>query len=239
MDRRLVEKLKEFDNAETVVISNAGANVSGLKNTLIQLLRENNFVEIKIITHDNCGAMKLVTEHLFEMKRATPNIYVHLVRQFENKVHQAVELDSVNEKHQKERMEGIAKGTKVQSEMLKMHTLGIPPIMMEQRKVGYYLIVSKPVFGGYRSLFDRAGIERYSTYAILGYGEELLNDIEIAVSELGVSEIFFLIQNENERRIMEKYRDLVKISIHRSEIVLEYGIKTSIVENFQNSGKGR
>jgi len=130
MDRRLVEKLKEFDNSETVVISNAGANVFGLKNTITHLLHENNFTEIKIITHDNCGAMKLVTEHLFEMKRATPNIYVHLVRQFENKVHQAAELDSVNEKLQKERMEGMAKGTKVQSEMLKLHSLRIPPMMM-------------------------------------------------------------------------------------------------------------
>jgi len=238
MDRRLVEKLKEFDNSETVVISNAGANVFGLKNTITQLLHENNFTEIKIITHDNCGAMKLVTEHLFEMKRATPNIYVHLVRQFENKVHQAAELDSVNEKLQKERMEGMAKGTKVQSEMLKLHSLRIPPMMMEQRKVGYQLIVSKPVFGGYKSLFNRVGMERYSTYAILGYGEELLNDIEIAVSWLGVIEIFFLIQNENERRIMEKYRDLVKISIHRSEIVLGYGIKTSLVENFPIELKG-
>jgi len=81
-------------------------------------------------------------------------------------------------------------------------------------------------------------MERYSTYAILGYGEELLNDIEIAVSWLGVIEIFFLIQNENERRIMEKYRDLVKISIHRSEIVLGYGIKTSLVENFPIELKG-
>jgi carbonic anhydrase len=238
MDRRLVEKLKEYDNAETVVISNAGANVFGLKNTIAQLLSENNFAEIRIITHDNCLAMKLVTEHIFEMKRTPPNIYVHLVRQFENKVHQAAELDSVNEKLQKERMEGIAKGTKVYSEMLKMHTLGIPPIMMEQRKIGYQLIVSKPVFGGYRSLFDRAGMERYSTYAILGYGEELLNDIEIVVSWLGVIEIFFLIQHENERRNMEKYRDLVKISIHRSEIVLGYGIKTSIVENFPSKMKG-
>ena len=232
MDRRLVEKLKEFDNVETVIISNAGANVFGLKNTIDRLLLENNFAEIRIITHDNCGAMKLVTDHLFEMKRVAPNIYVHLVRQFENRVQTAVELDSVNEKLEKERMEGMAKGTKVYSEMLKLRTLGILPMMMEQRKAGYYLIVSKPVFGGYKSFFDRAGTERYSTYAILGYSVELLDDIDIAVSELGVIEIFFLIQNENERRIMEKYRDLVKMRIHRSEIVLGISIKTTIIENF-------
>ena len=232
MDRRLVEKLKGFDNVETVVVSNAGANVFGLRNTIAQLLNENNFAEIRIITHDNCGAMKLVAKHLFEMKRTSPDIYIHLVRQFENKVHTAVELDSINERVQRERMEGMAKGTKVFSEELNVRSLGIPPIMMEQRKVGYCLIVSKPVFGGYKTLFDRSGRERYSTYAILGYGDELLNDIEIAVSELGVIEIFFLIQNENERRIMEKYRDLVKMRIHRSEIVLGYGIKTTIVENF-------
>ena len=148
------------------------------------------------------------------------------------KVHKAVELDSVNEKLQNERMEGMARGTKVFSEMVKLHILGIPPDMVKQRKIGYHLIVSKPVFGGYKSFFNRVGAERYSTYAILGYGEELINDMEIAVSELGVIDIFFLIQNENERRIMEKYRDLVKISIHRSEINLGYDIKTSIVENF-------
>src|ERR1700681_586515 len=101
MDRRLPEKMKEYDTIDTVIISNAGANVLGLKNTISRLMQENNFAEIKIITHDNCGAMKLVTAHMFEMKRAPPNIYVHLVRQFENKVHQAVEVDSVNEIVQK------------------------------------------------------------------------------------------------------------------------------------------
>ena len=232
MDRRLVEKLKEYDNPDTVIISNAGANAYGLKNTITQLLYENNFSEIRLITHDNCGAMRLVTQHLFEMKRVSPNIYVHLVRQFENRLHKAVEVDTVNELIQKERLEGMAKGVKVYSEMIKLQSLGIPPLMMEQRKAGYSLIVSKPLPGGYKSLFLRAGMERYSTYVILGYGEELINDIEIAVSELGVTQILFIIQNESERRIMEKYRDLVKVSIHRSEIALGCEVKTSIVGNF-------
>jgi hypothetical protein len=232
MDRRLVEKLKEYDNAETVIVSNAGANVLGLKITFTRLLQENNFAEIRIITHDNCGAMKLVSEHLFEMRRATPNVYVHLVRQFENRVHTAIELDAVNEKIQKERMEGMVRGAKVYSEPMKLHTLGIPQEMMVQQRASYHLIVSKPVFGGYKSFFNYAVGEKYSTYALLGYGQDLINDIEIAVSKLDVIDISFLIQSENERRIMEKYRDLVKTSIHRSEITLGYEVKTSIVENF-------
>jgi carbonic anhydrase len=230
MDRRLPEKMKEYDNADTAIISNAGTNVFGLKNTIGRLTQENNFAEIRIITHDDCGAMRLVTEHLFEMKRASPNIYVHLVRQFENKVHQAIELDSVNEKIQKERIEGMIKGPKVTSEMLRLHSLGIPKEMMEQKKEGYYLIVSKPVFGGYKSLFEKMKMERYSSYVIQGYGEEILNDMEIAVSELGVMEIYFVIQNENERRSMEKYRDLVKMSVHRSEIANRREVKTFVVQ---------
>jgi len=230
MDRRLVEKMKEYDNADTVIISNAGANVLGLKSTIGRLVQENDFTEVRIITHDNCGAMRLVTQHLFEMKRAPPNIYVHLVRQFENKVQQAVELDSVNEKIQKERMEGMIKGVKVFSETIKLHTLGIPKEMMERRQEGYHLIVSKPVFGGYKSLVSQIYAEKHSSYVILGYGEELINDIEIAVSELYVIDIYLVIQNENERRTMEKYRDLVKMSIHRPEITNKREVKTFIVE---------
>ena len=235
MDRRLVEKLKEYDNSDTVIISNAGANVSGLRNTIARLLQKNSFAEIRILTHDDCGAMRLVSEHLFEMRRAAPNIYVHLVRQFENRAHEAVELDHVNEIVQKERMEEMARGTRVYSEMVKLHTLKIPAEMMKQKEATYRLIVSKPVYGGYKSFFNSvSGEKKYSTYALLGYGQDVINDIEIAVSRLEVIEIFFLIQDACERRVMEKYRDLIKTSIHRSEIALGFEIRTSIVENFQN-----
>src|SRR5579872_3693509 len=230
MDRRLPEKIKEYDNVDTVIISNAGANVFGLKHTIGQLVQENKFTEIRVITHDNCGAMKLVTQHLFEMKRTPSNIYVHLVRQFENKVHKAVEMDSVNERLEKERIEVMVKGVKVQSEMIKIHSLGIPKDMMEQRKEGYHLIVSKPVFGGYKRLPEQTKLKRHSSYVILGYGDELINDIEIAVSELGVTDIYFVIQNENEKRITEKYRDFVKISIRRAEINNRREVKTLVVQ---------
>jgi carbonic anhydrase len=226
MDRRLVEKMKTYDNSETIIVCNAGANVYGLRGTIASLINENKFSEIFVFTHDHCGAMKIVSDHLFYGKRATADVYVHLVKQFDHgRVETPEDLDAVNLKIQDERIHALAPGIKVHSEMLKMSTLGIPPALMEHR-YNTQLVVSNPVAGGYSPMFD--GSEKYMTYAIVGQGDEIMDDIEIAVSQLDVVEITFLIQQETERRKMERFRDRVKMTLRRWESSLGRKIGTEV-----------
>jgi hypothetical protein len=229
MDRRLVEKLKGYDNGDTLIVCNAGANVLGLRGTIARLVGENKFTEIIVFTHDQCGAMKIVSDHLFNNQRVTSDVYAHLVKQFDYaRVESTADLDAVNLKIQDERIKTIALDIKMHSEMIKLSTLGIPAGMMEYQG-GTQLIVSQPIPGGYARMFE--GSEKYMTHAIVGQGDEILDDIEIAVSKLDVVEITFLIQGEDERKRMEKYRDRVKMTIHRWELSLGREIKIKMKTN--------
>jgi len=244
MDRRLVEVLKaRYDNRDSIIVSNAGANVRGLTSTISQLMSENRFSEIHIVLHEDCFALRIVTDHLLRSKRASADIYVHLVRQFEGRVKNENEHDIIleNKKLQIEQIGALFKRNQqhtssrsdvplaVYCTVLGLRDFILPSEALLAEKRSKHLIVSTPLANNYRNLFTDSNAETYMTYAIIGGLGDIENDIEILVSTQDIADISFVIQNEGQRRIMEKYRDRIRQLIRRHEISKGREIRMVIV----------
>jgi len=231
MDRRLVEKIKGFDNDDTIIVSNAGANVQGMKITFYALASDNTFDEVRVITHEDCRALQIVSDHYFKNKRTSSNIYTHIVRQFEGRVSNESEILKEYNNIQREKIYSIFPRATVVTETWPLSSFVNPADNLESKR-RFRLIVSKPIRGGYKRLFEDARAEKNATYAIIGYGEERVNDIEIAVENLSIEQISFMIQEKVELRPTEKFRDRVKMRIHRLEMALGRDVNLNVMPNY-------
>ena len=87
MDCRMNEILeRDYNDKNTIIVRNAGANVEGLRRTLQDAVERYGGTEIHVLPHEDCGAMKAV---VLKLKDGDPRIgeemFDSLVRQFKRK----------------------------------------------------------------------------------------------------------------------------------------------------------
>lgn len=219
MDRRLNGYVDERNDGKTIILRNAGANVKGLAESINSLLNNENVDSVEVITHTDCGAMKVAFATLHEGEKASDAISENLVEQFSKQNFANLEeLELLNEKTQNEGIKKIAeeRGVQHKSELLDISKLNAPAGDNEHK-----LFIMKPTSKKYSELI--VGSELDSAYIIEAMSiDEVMSDIEIAVKNLGIGGLVFVANGSKEYR---------QVSIDASRLGMKpfmSGVKSSV-----------
>lgn len=197
MDRRLNSYLDERNDGSITILRNAGANVMGLTESITNLLNDQNVDSIEVLTHTDCGAMKVVFGVLHNEENASDAVLANLVAQFSKRgFANNGELEILNEKIQGDGAKKIAdvRGIKHISELLDISRLNTSGGGHDHK-----LFIMKPTSKKYSELIGSE--ELGSAYIIEAMNiDEVMSDIEIAVKNLGISNIVFVANGSSEYR---------------------------------------
>ncbi|MCL4374075.1 MAG: hypothetical protein M1360_04210 [Candidatus Marsarchaeota archaeon] len=206
MDRRLNSILDKENNGNTVMLRNAGANASALRDSIKDII-SGNIGKIKLMAHSDCGAMKVVHSALKEGVKTSDYVYQNLVKQFDGKPFGTrKELEELNEKLQMEELKAISNGIEVESNFvdLSKYHFEEPNALIA---VFTYHSTDK-----YEDLCKRAGLDTEATYFIQASSiEEVYSDIEIAVTKLSIKHIALMAKKPSEYRPV--YADMQKLKM--------------------------
>lgn len=190
MDRRLNDELDKEAGDGTVFLRNAGANIAGAADSIKMYVEEGGVGSIVIRTHTDCGAMKFVKAALEKQLEPSTENYSRLVRQFEGL--DTKNLDEINTDVQLSAMRDLAIGSdldvsvdasSIDLSKLQLHEDGhhVLSVILGSQKVRYADVSAQMGVGPNDSYFLQA----------LSFNE-LLPDLDIAVSVLGLHDIRFV-----------------------------------------------
>ncbi len=198
MDRRLNGYVDEHNDGSMLVLRNAGANVRGLLESINSILNEKNIKSIEVLTHTDCGAMKVAFSSLHDGEKVSDAVSANLVKQFSNNDFTSrEELEKINEKMQEEAVRKIAEERGVQ---YKSELLDIPKTDLhnDEHGQGHKLFVMKPTHKKYAEVIKGNLSNAYIVEAMKI--DEVVSDIEIAVKSLGIKDIIFVAEGASEYR---------------------------------------
>ncbi len=209
MDRRLNAYLDSLNSGNTILLRNAGANVSGLSYTLSELLRDENIKSIKVVTHTDCGAMKTVSKVLKGELKLSEIATNTLVKKFTDAgTKDPRELENINTQIQKSELEKISKerGIKGSVELLDISKIDMPKEQGEHK-----MALMNPSSLKYGQILNKE--EMFNTYVIQSKSlEEKMVDIEIATKVLGIKKGEIIALYASEYRGVEA--DLKKLKLN-------------------------
>ena len=198
MDRRLNALVDTHNDGKTKILRNGGGDVSSLESSIRNGINENNINRILVLTHTDCGAMKVVYMALKGETKVSGSISER-VNPFRDLSHKdKAELEKINEKLQNDRLKVFEKlGIKIESELVDVTKLNIPEVDHDQNSLVVMrssskkydeitMLLRKPMFGTYFIQSDTI--------------QEVIPDIEMAVTHLGIKSISFLSTNSSEAR---------------------------------------
>jgi len=209
MDRRLNAYLDAFNDGNTLFLRNGGANVRGLKSSIESIINENNISEIKVITHTDCGAMKVVDKVLKDEIKLSNNVVDNLVEQFRGRdFGNSAELEKINKEVQENEILAIASkhGIDAHAELL-----NISEIEDNENSKEHEFYLMKPGKAKYASIIEKEGM--FSTYIIQSLSlDEQYTDIEIATSALGIKKCVVVANGSSEYRQAQVDMNRLKMS---------------------------
>jgi len=181
MDRRLNKYLEDnYFDENTIFIRNAGANISSLKDTLARIPL-NEVQEIIIVTHTDCGAMKVVSNFL--NLGSYPKILEPLISPFIHlKGASQEKLENINLEIQINLIKRLT-NVKVTGEIVDVKKLNIPQVSQTS------LLLTRPNNKRYSNYIQNL----FSTYVSQTFGEDYKIDEYIAREFLKVSNIIKLV----------------------------------------------
>lgn len=190
MDRRLNNELDREADDDTVFLRNAGANIAGMVDSIKRYVKESGIDSVTIRTHTDCGAMKFVKAALAKELKPSAENYSRLVRQFEGS--DVGNLDDANTDVQLSAMYNLAveddldvgvDGSMIDLSKLQLNADGrhVLSVILGKQKVRYADVSEQMGVGPNDSYFLQAPAF-----------DELLPDIDIAVSVLNLSDIRFI-----------------------------------------------
>jgi hypothetical protein len=200
MDRRMNEILeREYGNAETVIVRNAGADVEGLRRTMQKLVEENDVTEICIVPHTDCGAMKAVVLKLKDNDpRMDDETFAALVGQFKaqygkGNIKDNADAERINYDLQCRHAEDLFKGTDVTSELVELHA--------GAHHGENAMLAMKPCGAGeYGSAFKAADKERDRCYVVqASFDDEMVRDVKLGIQVVGIRELFFVAPSKDRK----------------------------------------
>jgi carbonic anhydrase len=195
MDRRMNGILvSEYNDKDTVIVRNAGANVEGLRGTLQEAVGKYGATEIHVLPHEDCGAMKAV---VLKLKDDDPRIgegmFDSLVRQFKRKYDEGAiknngDAERINLDIQCANAAGVLKGTEVTSRLVDSEEIN-----RSAPSGKHVLLVLNPCRAEeYAEVFKAAGVGSSDPYVIQGRQEETIDDIKLAIQVVGIHELHFV-----------------------------------------------
>ncbi|MGC8710454.1 MAG: carbonic anhydrase [Candidatus Micrarchaeia archaeon] len=209
MDRRLNEYLDSLNDGNTIFLRNGGANVKALKYSIGSIINDNNISEIKVITHTDCGAMKVVAKALNDEIKLSQDLVDNLVEQFRGvKFNNSAELENSNKEIQEREILTIASkhGIKASAELLDISKIEDNG---SKREHEFYLM--KPEKIKYAEVIGKD--KMFSTYVIQSMSlDEQYSDIEIATKVLGIAKGVIAANGSSEYRQAQIDMNRLKMS---------------------------
>jgi hypothetical protein len=190
MDRRLNEELDNEAGESTVFLRNAGANVRGVAESIKRLVNDRTVDKVVVRTHTDCGAMKFVKAALAKETKPSSENYKRLVRQFEgmltddlDNTNTDVQLSAIRDLAVDEDLDVSVDASIIDLSKLNLHTGSkhVLAIVLGRQAVAY------------AEASRQLGVLEDDTYFIQALSfDEVLPDIDIAVSALGLNDIRFV-----------------------------------------------
>ncbi|MDG7034961.1 MAG: hypothetical protein JRM78_01925 [Nitrososphaerota archaeon] len=212
MDYRIQDAIDSVinDNEKFVIMRNGGANVKGLTNSIVRIIKQGNVKRIKLMPHSDCAAMKIVYSTLRENKGCDAVIYENLVEQFNGENFNSLkELEIVNKARQYDSTKNlleendIGKGIQIESSFVNTETLRY------HQKNGSF-VLSFPISAKYHSLFNRIDKIRGSYFLHSLDIEDLAADLVIANKLVGLNKLFLLYVNGGEKEALNEHIERMK-----------------------------
>jgi hypothetical protein len=185
MDRRLNEEMDRHNKGNQIFLRNAGANVSSIMESIVNISNRNDVNKITVYVHDDCKAMALVYdilkhgktvngETILDGKVIDSQIMEVLVKPFANENFNTVqELEAINFKKQQESLKKMSEKINCEVKMLLVADLNIP-----KDASGHEVLVMKPSDVKYKQIMKE---NMYGYYVIQGeYIDELKSDLAVA-----------------------------------------------------------
>jgi hypothetical protein len=184
----------EYNDKDTVIIRNAGANVEGLRGTLQDAVERYGATEIHVLPHEDCGAMKAVVMKLRDNDpRIDDEMFDSLVRQFRRKYDEGSikdnwDAEKINLKIQCANAAGVLKGAEVTSRLIDSEEIG-----RSAPSAKHILLVLSPCPAEeYGRVFEAAKVGNSDPYMIQGRQDEIVSDIKLAIQVVGIHELRFV-----------------------------------------------
>lgn len=208
MDYRLnwpIDAMRHSHEFEGLALRNAGANVSGLRDSLNHILNSEDIREIVIMTHNNCAAMGIVFGAIKEKKPVDGSIMERLVKPFEalkGRFSTIEELERLNTEMQVGEINDMLQKrgdtqVKVTVRFVDVHNLPkdqtVPAEVYEKR-----VIVIKPSIRSYADIIgNETSFKNYVLQSV--FSSEVFTDIKAAAS-LGISQFDIIPLRRSEER---------------------------------------
>jgi hypothetical protein len=196
MERKFNAYLDErFDYANTAFVSNAGASVLGLKDTITQAIQHFGVEEIVILTHNGCGNSKEVAREIGSRDmRIGKEFYCTHVNPFRGRAFKdEADLDAMNPQVQLEEAKRLFPGVgRISSELIGLK-MGV-----HTGRGNHSLIIANPSKCRFAAMADAVGEDVSDCYVAQGYGSDILADMLFAAKVLEIRQLYFLEQEGDE-----------------------------------------
>ncbi len=208
MDRRFNKYIEE-KYPDMFVIRNAGANINPIIAEIRKAVRDNGIKEIKVFTHNDCGAMKKVMSVLKDGKQAEEELASSLVSQFNGmSFSSAEELENENTKLQLNALKREFPELKVSAELLDTKS-----IVNNDKKLEHVLIIASPGKPNYSEVFENEGLDPLQCYVIQSQIDASMPDIRLAVKDLDAKNVIIVTGNKDNPRDSKLHEELLRIRL--------------------------
>ena len=211
MDRRLNDFL-ENKYTSALVFRNAGANVAPLMPMIKQAVRENGIDTITLITHDDCGAMGKTFNVIKKGSEATDELKDELINQFKTVDFETRgQLEEKNTELQLGALKKEFPNITVQAKPVKMSDIKVPEDNKEHK-----LLVLSPGKPEYGKIFKGLGLMPSQCYIVQASINNAMPDMELAVNDLDVEEVLFVVVGSNDNpRDVKRDADTASLKLTR------------------------
>ncbi len=198
MDRRLNLHLDLHCGPDDVILRNAGANVKGLDHTIRSLLAS-GYEHFDILTHTDCAAMRYVREVLAGTAIPVSETFARLAKQFEGEDPQ--KLDERNCEVQRKALEQImrdsdARGARASCMSIDLNAIGAAMAPQPHTFLSVLTLLRHESYAGIQEHMSAGGASSYFLQA--GGIDELMPDINLAVSVLGIRDVRLVVTRHSD-----------------------------------------
>jgi carbonic anhydrase len=195
MDYRLNDAIiAACKDGTAIALRNAGGDAESLMASIEDILAQHRSIKnIKVIVHADCGAMN-VAMGIFNDPKSVSNEVARRFERFTSKLSASTSRKELEEEKNPEMQRMSLKKFEIKGIVVKIEIAPVPEKVHEK----HVLVVSKPLT---REVYAAIGakLDLSKAYCIGYYKiKDVMPDIEVAVSKLGLKEVYVLPVSEND-----------------------------------------
>ncbi len=220
MDRRLNKYLDSLNDGRTIFLRNAGGNVGSLASSIRYILNNHGIRRIHVVTHTDCGAMKVVAGARDKSMKVSDTVQEGLVRYF-NRVEfgNRGELEKANEALQQEAIAKLAGGGfEITTELFDISKAG-----QHGGQGDHVLAITRASDWKYEKIAGASRSDLAEMYTVQADNiDEVMHDIEIAVGTIGIHDVRVVALEASEYRPLRLDSNKLKAKPFSSGVHIDY-----------------